>query len=363
MKYSFRRIHWKKLPHLPACFAVAMSCVPSFEDDTTRIEETRILALRTDPAEPRPGESIRLTALVASANPDEGSEDDEELAWYACTARRPATELGPVAQECLTDFGAPSEVLEPVGNGPSVEWVVAGDACRRFGPLPPPTDNEGASPASPASPDQTGGYFQPIVVGTPIETANEPYLGVVRLLCGGAGLPQEELVTFNRGYRPNENPEIEELRADLDGTPLNLDGGDPLEIEVGSQLTWTVSWASCPKQAVCGDGLCTAGENANSCIEDCEGESVSGCTGAEAYLLNDPQTKTVVERIETLQVSWFATEGAFEFSTTDNTDSETASSNVWTAPSTPTAVRLWIVVRDSRRGTTWREIEIVVKSR
>ena len=107
--------------------------------------------------------------------------------------------------------------------------------------------------------------------------------------------------------------------------------------------------------------MCTVTENASDCVRDCQTEPVRGCTGPERYLLADPKTKTIVQHMETLAVSWFATHGTFEFSRTDNEQSPSSSSNTWTAPSVASPVRLWFVLRDSRRGVAWRELDVVVE--
>jgi hypothetical protein len=260
----------------------------------------------------------------------------------------------------VTDFGSDSDALLPLGEGSSVELSIPSDSCRRFGPLPPPVAGNETVSGQPTAPDQTGGYYQPVIVGFSGEPT-EATLGSVRLLCGGAHVPQEELVKFNSGYRPNQNPKINAVTALLiddkdDG--VELDGED--DIVAGATVEWTIHWAKCPEQSACGDGLCTAGENATVCAEDCRTEPVLGCTGAEQYLLADPVSKKVIEQRESIEVSWYATGGTFDFSTTDNEDVATESSNRWVAPAEPGKVQLWFVVRDSRRGTTWKNVTVNV---
>jgi len=334
-----------------------LGCVPDFDDNTSQIETLRVLAIHADPAEPAPGEAVQLVALVAS---DE-TESPTTLSWSLCTARRPPTEAGPVAQKCLTDFGSESDALTALGEGENVDLSIPADSCRRFGPLPPPVEGNETVSGQPAAPDQTGGYYQPVVVGFSDEPT-APTLGSVRLLCGGANVPQEELVKFNSGYRPNQNPEVAEVTAQL----IDDEGGEGKELDwtdgivAGAEVDWTIHWAECPEQAECGDGLCTAGENATLCADDCRTEPVVGCTGAETYLLADPVSKTVVEQREDIEVSWYATAGTFDLSTTDNDDVVTSSTNRWVAPTEPGQVKLWFVVRDSRRGTTWKNLTVNV---
>lgn len=340
------------------CSSCAMfgGCVPSFDDDTSRITSNRILGVRVEPAEPKPGSSAQLVALFAGPDADDQPRT-EVLIWNACSERRAPTEPGPVAQECVTQFGTSSDSLEALGQGARIEYQLPQNICRVFGPLPPPVDEGENVAGTPATADQSGGYYQPVLVGLDGASA-ESTLTAVRLLCGGANLPQDELITFNRGYRPNENPEVADLEATVDGQDeaLDLKGG---EVAVGTKLSLTVGWAECPPESECGDGLCTIGENATDCAEDCRDEPI-GCTGAERFLLADPETRRVVEQTEAIEVSWFATGGAFEASITDNNEQTTHSVNKWTAPAEPGLVRIWLVVRDSRRGTTWQELTLNV---
>lgn len=329
------------------------TCVPTFQDDTSSINEVRVLAVRAEPAEPAPGQETQLFALVATPQDNQASS---ELRWSLCHQRRAPTEVGPVAQVCVTEFGSASDYLTPLGQGDEVQLAVPTDACRIFGPLPPPIATGESVAGRAAAPDQSGGFYQPVMVGLG-DAASAPALSGVRLLCGGAGLAQADLVTFNRGYRPNQNPVLDELSVMLEGEKLDLEGTP--RILAGATLQLKVAWAACPETSACGDGLCTAGENATECAEDCRSEPV-GCTGAEHYLFADPQSKEVVEKIEGLEVSWFANAGTFKEAITDDSDTVNESVNEWTAPEGPGVVGLWIVVRDSRRGTTWKTLSFDV---
>ena len=345
----------------------ALSCVPDFDDNTSEVAAVRVLAVRAEPAEPAPGTPVRLLALIAG--PESNEAQAETLSWELCSERRAPTEAGPVAQSCVTDFGGTSPSLTPLGDGADVEFSLPVDACRLFGPLSPPIAEGETVAGRPALPDQTGGYYQPVILGWTNQETPEPSLSAVRLLCGGANVAQEELVEFNRGYRPNENPEIAGITAQLipdeDGEGAGGEGpGDEVslndDIQAGATLELRVEWAECPAVSSCGDGLCTAGENATDCASDCRTEPVVGCSGAEQYLFADPESGQVVEQSEHIEVSWFSTQGTFKLSTTDNNELITESTNRWVAPSEAGEVRMWLVVRDSRRGTAWQELVLNV---
>ncbi len=73
-------------------------------------------------------------------------------------------------------------------------------------------------------------------------------------------------------------------------------------------------------------------------------------------------TLTLDMQRESLRVSWFATGGAFAHDVTGRaqTDTETFTQNVWTAPESPGPVYLWAVLRDDRGGVDFAAAEIDV---
>lgn len=334
----------------------ALACVPTFDDDLSLIASRRILAVRSVPAEAEPGTPVTFTVLVASAGDDTSAAD---VSWEFCLSPKPLTELGPVAQACVEAFGSGSELLQPVGRGFSVTAELPGDGCRSFGPLGPPAGSDGVA-GRPADPDATGGYYQPVLLGQDGVTLGSP-----RITCGVAGLPNDQVIRFASGYRPNENPAIAALTAQVgDDTTELVPGTSPsATFHPGDVVRFDVSWAACPREAECGDGLCTSGENVRSCAEDCS-EGAVGCTGAETYLAADTETRTVVERREGMTVSWFTTAGKFDSEQTGRTEDDedgTDVTNGWTAPSETGEVRLWAVLRDDRGGVDFREYRVTIE--
>ena len=98
-------------------FALA-GCVPEFDDDGTRIENRRIIAIESSPAEVdlrlvTASGDVELTAVVADAL-DRGAEN---VRWTLCIDRKPLSELGPVDSSCLNGGG---DALVPLGSGASV---------------------------------------------------------------------------------------------------------------------------------------------------------------------------------------------------------------------------------------------------
>ncbi len=347
---TFRRVRAERVALL-LFLGSAWACVPEFSDETSRVKEPRILAVRAEPAEARPGASVTLRALFV--NEDGEEEGGDSIEWALCVARKPLTEVGLVAPECVTEFGSDSAALKGLGEGPSVSAPLASDVCRQFGPLSPPIAQGETVPGRAVDPDSTGGYYQPVVVGNP-----EPVAGRIRALCGPGDLPQAESIRFNQGYRPNENPEPEEIRAIVDGEEEPVES--TVQVAPGHELTIVVHFPACPSTPVCGDGLCTANENSTLCPEDC-GRDAVGCLGAEAYLYGDPVTRTAVLKEEALEIGWFAAKGTFELATTDNAEYPEIVSNIWIAPEEELETTLWLVARDDRGGTSWRSVHVRVE--
>lgn len=337
---------------------VLAACVPEFADDQSVIVAPRILAVRAVPAEAKIGMTVQLTALVAAPPPGAARADD--LAWALCLARKPLTELGPVAHECIDQVGAGPETFQHLGRGASVSSTIPSDACRRFGPLSAPAEAGGVA-GRPVDPDLSGGYHQPVVVGSGVGVA----LGTIRLGCGIVGVPNAESVRFNQGYRPNENPEVERLEIVGPGGPREIVPGverPGISLPVGARVDLRVVWPACPRQAVCGDGLCTSGENQSNCAADCRTNPKS-CAGAESYLWANSDTRVVSERREGISVAWYGSAGTFVDEQTGRTESDpdgVDSFDTWTAPDSPGLVKLWIVLRDDRGGVGWKEYMVEV---
>jgi hypothetical protein len=337
---------------------LAVACVPEFGDDLALVGTPRILAVRATPAEARAGQPVTLTVL--SVVPGGGPSTNDRTEWAMCLARKPLTELGPVAQECIDRFGIGGTSFLRLGRGASVTGTIPPDACQRFGPLTPPATANGVA-GRPVDPDLSGGYHQPIVLGSDGGTA----LASVRLACGVVGVPSTEAARFGQGYRPNENPEIDRLEITSAPARAIEPGAEVVgaTVPAGARLDLRVSWAACPVDPVCGDGLCTSGENQSTCAADCR-TTPKGCTGGETYLWPNPDSRVVQTRREAITVAWFADTGSFRDEQTGRTEREAGAIdafNVWTAPNAPGRAHLWVVIRDDRGGTGWREYVVQIE--
>lgn len=287
---------------------LATGCVTTVPDATPYVDEPRVLAVAASPAEVEEGETVTLTALYADGT---GTLSEGALDWAFCTALHPLAELGPVADACLEPG---SDDLVALGTGLEVAGAVPDDACSRFGPNPPPSE-DGTTTGRPVDPDATGGFYQPAVVFD----GDVPTLAPVRVRCGLANVTQETYVAWNSGYISNVAP-VPTLAGPSTVTP-------------GEEVTLTASWPDCDE----------------------------ACEGAETYVVWDEATDTLIERREALSATWFATDGSFGLARNGRSgdDDDTTVTNTWTAGEA--SATLWVVLRDERGGVGFTSLDVTVE--
>lgn len=301
---------------------MVVGCRPDIDDDASRIDRARVLAVRSDPPEAKPNEKVSLTALYT-----DGSRvvTNAPLGWSFCNARRALAEPGPIDPGCLAGTTATR-----IGGGGAVPATLSRDACRAFGP-DRPFAKPGEPAGRPADPDPTGGFFQPgIVVGAGIDPAKFE----VRVRCSLPSVPPEVSLAFEQRYRTNTNPEIAAVvRIGPNGdAPI----GDELRASPGESIRLRVSWPHCTSAAPCG--------------------------GAEPYVSFDPASRKLVDRREALVVSWLTTAGTFVAPRTgrDEPDFETSTDDTFVAPNEAATGTIFVVLRDARGGVGFRAITLRV---
>jgi hypothetical protein len=133
--------------------------------------------------------------------------------------------------------------------------------------------------------------------------------GLPRILCDVASAGAEIAIAYAMQYTPNQNPQLEPLQSSVD---LGA-------VPAGQTITLTASW---PQGT------------------------------AETFPVFDLTAQALLPQRESLRVSWFATDGSFDQDHTGRGPDEdgTSTDNLWTAPSAPGSVHLWVVLRDSRGG-------------
>jgi hypothetical protein len=322
--------------------AVALAgCKPDLGAPTSLVVGPRILAVRGTPPEAPPGANVMYDALAVTVG---GRIVDPALTWSQCHDPKPPAEANAVSTACLD---------EPDDAGPAAVFAAAmpGPACMQYGPLPPtlpplsPEDMAAGKtqppPLRPRDPDITGGFYQPVRVR--LQSAEggktETTFAFERIKCNLANVPIDATRTFNATYTVNNNPLIAALTMDPDGNATSLyarpaDGAPPdvavpAPVTAGAAVTLEVTW---PPET------------------------------AETYPAWDIVSRTLQTRREALRASWFATAGEFTHDRTGRgeDDPQSTTRNVWTAPTFPGVVHLWIVLRDSRGGLDYAEAGVDV---
>lgn len=277
--------------------ALFVACRPDFGDRDSLVVETQVLAVRGDPPEAKPGETVTYSLLVASPS---GPVAAPAASWAFCATPKLLTENGAVSAACLANG------VRPIADGPTITAPTPADACALFGPETSSAD------LRPRDPDATGGFYQPVRVALDGHLA----FGQERVRCNAKNIAAGQTKELDRRYVPNANPEI----ASIDAPP---------SVAPSAHVVFRVTW---PESA------------------------------AETYAYYDPTTAQVVDRRETMRVSWFTTAGAFEHDRTGRTpdERETFTENAWNAPATPATVHLFVVLRDDRGGVAFatRVIEV-----
>lgn len=283
------------------------ACVPDLGSTDAVVTAQRILAVRANPPDAKPGASVTFTALVAS--PD-GTVKAPSIAWSFCDAPKALTEDNIVSNAC---FDASS--LAGVGSGDQVTATMPANACSLFGPDSPATG------LRPRDPDPTGGYYQPLYADL---SGVQPAFALVRVRCDLANASSTAAAAFAKAYLPNKNPTLLPLIASVDGARVSF-----AAVRSGSHVDLTASWAS---------------------------------ASAETYAYYDPAADAVVTKREAMSVAWYASGGTLKDESTGRAegDLETTSENTWTAPTAAGAAHLWVVLRDSRGGVDFATVDATV---
>lgn len=340
---------------LALLWPLCLACNPEFDNRFSTVDAPRVLAVQSQPAQAAPGRRVTYRLLVADEN---GTVATPAADWAYCTRAKPVSELNDVSQDC---FGTGERVL-PFAMGADASGTLPPSGCRQFGPDIPMTQ-PGEPAARPTDADSTGGYYQPVILTVGAGSEAISTLAETRLSCGLANSTGTQFEQYQLRAKLNENPELTQVVAvGLDGVALENGAAAAFPVARGQTLTLRASWPSCPTSPSCGDGLCTSGESALECAEDCT--SPVGCRGPEEYAYLDPARGVVVPRHEAMRVSWFATRGEFRDDHTGRPEEDfalTSSDNTWRAPDAPADVFMWVVLRDARGGVDWQSFRLAVE--
>lgn len=304
---------------------VVVACKPVLDEDLSRVDTPRILAVLTEPPEAKPGEVVKVRAVYT----DGTTSATAPLEYDFCVARRALAEPTALSAACLEGTEG---ALVTLGVAPQVSGVVPADACRLFGP-DRPLGKPGEPAGRAADPDVTGGYYQPGIVRAP---GADDAMFEVRIRCGLAGATQSDTATYERSYRMNSNPTVSDVAIVRGGRePASVAEGAEIVVAAGEVLRVRAVWPACAGDMPCG--------------------------GAEHYPVFDPLARVIVDRREAIRISWLSTRGRFSDVRSGRAEDDEARDveTTWTAPDSGSAL-LWIVIRDARGGTGLRSLRVRV---
>jgi hypothetical protein len=299
--------------------STALACKPGVGQAPSLITDYTLLAVRGEPAEAKPGDSVVYSFLLASPS---GTVPDATAGWDVCETPKPPAENNSVASACNPPTPGST-------TGQTFAAPVPTKACMLFGPIAPPVA-AGQPAVRPRDPDSTGGYYLPVRVKFPdLPTGSLTGFAFERITCNLANAATSIVGEYNKQYQPNNDPGI--ASTDLitaDGSRLSLDSGPPT-IAPGETVIFEAAFAQ---------------------------------GSAETFPVLAPSGDALVNQTESLHMSWFATSGSFVHDRTGVAATETAIStgNTWKAPDSAAVVYLWLVLRDSRGGTAFKSYAIQV---
>jgi hypothetical protein len=316
---------------LSALASLAAGCKPDLGSAPSLVIKPRFLAVRGTPPEAAQNGMVTYDALVVG-----GTVAAPPLSWAQCLEADPPANGNDVSSACLPwQLGPDGGLITPDDTtvpSPTFTAALPSNSCALFGPeTPPPV--KGKPPTRPVDPDTTGGFYQPVRA-----VWNDTGLvafALERVTCNLANAPAAIATQYAMDYLPNNNPILADLVFDPTGvdTPLYAAGqsAPPAAATIAPSRPITL-------------------------------QADFSADAAETFLVWNVVTLTLDMQRESLRVSWFATGGAFAHDVTGRTqtDTETFTQNVWTAPETPGPVYLWAVLRDDRGGVDFAAAEIDV---
>ena len=177
-------------------------CDDALDQRLAIVDEPRVLAVISEPAEAKPGATVAYRAILAGPDGTPATTPS----WSFCTSPKPPTEDNTVAVGCATG----SEGID-LGTAAEVTGTVPADACILFGPDVPPGGFR------PRAADPTGGYYQPVRITSDDLVA----IGLSRITCKLPTAPFEVARRYDFEYVPNQNPTL--LPSTLARLPANTD--------------------------------------------------------------------------------------------------------------------------------------------
>ena len=321
MRQTRPRPDW--LPRLTLLLAAAAGCGEGFPPEN-RIQELRVLAIKSEPVAPAPGETTTLSALVYTPEPD----PTLTYAWSWC----PLPGAPNAGYPCLIDeaqlaamAASAGQPLPPyqLGNGPTVQLphtvnpAILQQLCAAAAGM--------VIGGKPLMLDCEGGF--PVQIKLTVKTATDEVVAIRRLR-----------LRLGPGGEPNSNPRLDGIAINLPdpaGQPQLLPIDDMNPQQVFRSPKTTKLKASVPLES------------------------------SEPYTGKDNDQRPVATR-ERLSLIWFVETGDTEDEETNYADGlstlEKATENEWEPARRKdypkTTARLFVVLKDNRDGVTWRSATV-----
>jgi len=309
-----RALCWFSLP-------LAVACVPDLDLKASRVSETRVVAVRANPAEVAPGQSVSWQAIVVTPL---AVSTQPQIDWAMCTAPRNPSDPITVADACFavavdadpTMMGAPIVTTVAGAGGAFESALIPMDICRKIGPDVSGTSATGAK-QRPPDPDITGGYQVPIRLVTSDATGVDVAFDRQRVHCSLANAPAAVARDFTNRYKNNTNPDVASIALQDQAVPP--DGTGRFQVPRGATLPISIQWD--PALAI------------------------------ESYVAYDTDKRELVDRTEQLDVSWYTNGGQFHRDRTlPDPGNASASNTIELDANVTELVTIWVVLRDERGG-------------
>ena len=286
------------LPLFTGCAALEMA-------QTWQLDRLRVLATKSVPAEPQPGETVLLESLTYAPS----GESVDAVIWFGCLADN-ATAFG-----CTID----GTILEQINTPPEdpadqLEWFATLQEAGLLGVEPalpptwtiPETALDGLEEADKV--EGLSAYMNLTALPTDPEDDADVEILYKRL-------------PISLNPEPNQNPDIAHLL--VNGTEYSA--GEVPRIQQGQTLDFDIQFA---------DGA------------------------VEEYTYTNPDTSESEQRTETPYLSWYAESGTFNSFVSLLPYTEVT----WTAPEYATRSEIIVTVRDRRGGMDWLRFDVIVEA-
>lgn len=313
------------------------ACKPNLGAPISLVTGPTILAVRGMPPEAKEMAPVTYDLLAVDTD---GTIVAPQASWAVCKIPRPPSDSGSINPMCLTipdDAGPAPTFTSPIpAADPNVDN--SSGACSLFGPIKPLSDPT----ARPRDPDVTGGFYLPVRATLPNTNGGSPLIAfdLERIQCPLVSSVQISNAFDNptTGYQPNNNPAI---------AGLTLAVGDAAAMDAALTIPGTTP----------ADAVATVAPGQRIALE-----ASWAAESAETYMLYDIQTTSLVQQRESLRVSWFTTDGAFDHDVTGRAsdDMGLTADNGWIAPDQAELVHFWLVLSDDRGGVDFAELAVNV---